>query len=266
MNKICKLGVASLKKAVFYALPAAAFAILGGFLRGVQTTSFLGLISWCLTGLVVCVGLLVWLHNYRPRSAKILGGILSGVLTIGLVMVMVVGILVAGASMETTAQPCAYIVVLGAKVNGTAPSSTLRERIDRAYEYLQAHPETIAVLSGGQGSDEGISEAQCMYDVLSERGISPERLWLEERATSTWENLRFSLAIIQEKTGRIPKTVGIVSSGYHMYRAGLFAEKCGAEAVAIPTETENKLHFINYYLREIAGVWHYIILGGLYHD
>lgn len=266
MKKICKLGVASLKKVVFYALPAAVFAILGRYLRGMQSTSFLGLISWCLAGLVVCVGLLVWLYGHRPRSAQILGGILSGVLTIGLVMVTVVGILVADASVETTALPCDYMIVLGAKVNGTAPSSTLQERIDGAYDYLLAHPETVAVLSGGQGSDEGISEAQCMYNVLTERGIAPERLWLEERATSTWENLRFSLAIIEEKTGSIPKTVGIVSSGYHMYRAGLFAEKCGTEAVAIPTETENKLHFINYYLREIAGVWHYIILGGLYHD
>lgn len=266
MNQMRKLGVESLKKIVFYAIPAAAFAILGGILSGAQTTSFLGLISRCLAGLSVCVGLLALLHDHRPLAARFLGGILAGILTIGLAMVTVVGVLVADASMGTTAQPCSYIVVLGAKVNGTTPSPTLRERIDTAYDYLVAHPETIAVLSGGQGSDEAISEAQCMYNILTERGIHPQRLWLEKQATSTWENLRFSLKLIEEKTGSVPKTIGIVSSAYHMYRAGVFADKCGTEAVAIPAATENKVHFINYYLREIAGVWHYIILGGLYHD
>lgn len=260
------MGVALLKKVAFLALPAAAFAILGAILRGAHTTSFLGLISWCLAGLSVCAGFWMLLHDRRPRIAKIFGSILAGILAVGLVMVTVVGVLVATAPLKTADRPCSYIVVLGAKVNGTAPSRTLQERIDAAYDYLMAHPETVAVLSGGQGSDEGVSEAQCMYNVLTERGIQPERLWLEEQATSTWENLKFSLAVIEEKTGSAPETIGIVSSAYHMYRAGIFAEKCGTRAVAIPAATENKVHFINYYLREIAGVWHYIILGGLYHD
>lgn len=255
-----------MKKILLYALPSIVFAILGAILSAAQSTAFLGLICWCLAGLGVVVGLLVLLYSQKPLAAKILSGILAGILAIGLGMVTVVGILVADAAKPETAQPCRYIVVLGAKVNGTDPSRTLRERIDAAYDYLAAHPDTVAVLSGGQGSQEDISEAQCMYNCLTERGIDPQRLWQEENATSTWENLQFSLKLIEEKTGSTPETIGIVSSAYHLYRASLFAEQCGAEAVAIPAKTENPVHFINYYLREIAGVWHYYLLGGLYHD
>ena len=93
-------------------------------------------------------------------------------------------------------------------------------------------------------------------------GIPGERIWLEDQATSTQENLQFSLAIIQEKTGSIPKKLGIVSSEFHLFRAGLFAKDCGIEAVGIPAHTSWTSIRINYYLREVAGVWHYLILGG----
>ena len=59
-----------------------------------------------------------------------------------------------------------YIVVLGCQVKGTKPSKALKYRLDTAKEYMQANPETIAVLSGGQGKMEEISEAECMRRYL----------------------------------------------------------------------------------------------------
>ena len=150
--------------------------------------------------------------------------------------------------------------------SGTENPKSLAERIAKAYDYLSAHPNTIAVLSGGQGEDEGISEAECMYRNLTLQGIDPNRLWLEDKATSTWENLNFSLDLIEEKTGTRPTEIGLLSSEYHLFRASLFAKDCGVEAVGIPAKTSWVSLRINYFTREVAGVWHYLLLGGQYHD
>ena len=159
-----------------------------------------------------------------------------------------------------------YLVVLGTTVNGTEPSSMLKDRIDAAYAYLVAHEDVICIVSGGKGDAENLSEAQCMFDRLTAMGISADRLWLEDKSTSTWENLQFSMNIIEGKTGTRPNKAGILSSEYHLYRAGLFASDCGFEAVGIPATTQRFTIRLNYFLREVAGVWHYLILGGLYND
>ena len=105
-----------------------------------------------------------------------------------------------------------------------------------------------------------------MFNELTARGIPARRLWLEDRSTSTWENLNFSLDLIEEKTGTRPETIGLVSSEYHLYRAGLFARDCGVTAVGIPAKTSWLTIRINYFMREVGGIWHYLVLGGQYHD
>ena len=122
----------------------------------------------------------------------------------------------------------------------------------------------FAVLSGGQGTDEPITEAECMYRELVNLGIDPQRLWMEEDATSTWENLHFSLDLIEERTGARPQKLGVLSSEYHLYRASRFAKACGVEFVGIPAKTSRLSQKINHFMREVAGVWHYILLGGQY--
>ena len=72
--------------------------------------------------------------------------------------------------------------------------------------------------------------------------------------------------MIEEKTGTRPTKLGILSSEYHLFRASLFADACGIESVGIPAATSWPTIRLNYYLREVAGVWHYLILGGQYHD
>ena len=156
---------------------------------------------------------------------------------------------------------CQYVIVLGAGVNGTAPSLTLRDRINGAYDYLSANPDTIAVLSGGQGDREQITEAACMYRELTKMGIDGSRLLLEERSTSTLENITFSLDVLESATGAQPKTIGIISSEYHIFRAKLFANKLSLDPVGIPAKTSWLSLRLNYYLREIAAVWKFLMLG-----
>ena len=154
-----------------------------------------------------------------------------------------------------------YIVVLGAAVHGTVPSLSLSERIQAAYDYLSSHPSTIAVLTGGQGRGEEITEAACMYRELTQMGIDGSRLLLEETSTSTIENLRNALDIAQNATGIRPQKIGIVSSEYHLFRAGLFAQRLGLESFGIPAKTSWFALRLNYYLREIVAVWKYLVLG-----
>src|SRR5699024_4311035 len=121
-----------------------------------------------------------------------------------------------------------------------------------------------AIVSGGQGLDEPITEAQAMYDELVKLGIDESRIWMEDKATSTWENLNFTLDLIEEKTGVRPEKLGVISSEYHLFRSSLFAKKCGVEFVGIPAPTSQPGQRINHFMREVAGVWHFLILGGQY--
>ena len=93
-------------------------------------------------------------------------------------------------------------------------------------------------------------------------GIPAERIWLEEKATSTWENITFSLDLIEEKTGLRPEKIGVLSSEYHLFRASLFAKRCGVEFVGIPAATSLPSVKLNHFLREIAALWYYMIFGG----
>lgn len=156
------------------------------------------------------------------------------------------------------------MVVMGAKVRVTGPSASLWDRIYGACDYLAAHPDVIAIVSGGQGDDEPTAEAYAMYEELVKLGIDPERIWIEDRATSTWENLHFSLDLIEEKTGKRPEKIGVLSSEYHLYRASLFTKACGVEFVGVPAQTSRVTQKINHFMREVAGVWHYWLLGGQY--
>jgi len=119
------------------------------------------------------------------------------------------------------------ILVLGAQVRGEAPGIALRERIGTAYDYLTANPEAKAILCGGQGAGEDITEAECMRRELVSRGITEERLILESRSTSTAENVRFARELAEDPSA----AAVIVTSHFHMYRAVRLAKACGWENV-----------------------------------
>lgn len=226
--------------------------------------SFSGLVCLCIVGIILVYKGLRLLAEKYPRDARTLKRIFTCILCIGLLVVGVTECIIIDASFGDPEAHCDYMVVLGAGVHGDQPSLSLRNRIDAAYDYLTAHPDVVAVLSGGQGEGENITEAQCMFDHLTAMGISESRLIMEDKATSTWENLNFSLALIEERYGQRPEMLGVLSSEYHLFRASLFADACGVEFVGIPAKTTKVSLRINYFMREVAGVWHYLLLGGQY--
>lgn len=128
------------------------------------------------------------------------------------------------------------IIVLGCRVRGDEPSLSLIKRVDAAYKFLLFNPESVAILSGGQGKDENISEAQCMQQFLYARGISKDRLILEDRSTSTDENIRFSLQIIE--TLDLDRNVAIATSEYHQKRAANICKKYGLNSTPVSSKTK----------------------------
>ena len=150
------------------------------------------------------------------------------------------------------------MIILGCRVNGSEPSLMLRYRINAAKSYLEEHPEVKAVCSGGQGSDERISEARCIYEKLVEAGISPERLFLEDRSSSTKENIAFSKELI-EREG-LAQDVILVTNDFHCCRALQLAEKAGLTAYSWPAKTAPYL-LPTYFLRECCGILHMWVFG-----
>ena len=154
-----------------------------------------------------------------------------------------------------------YLLVLGTTVNGTEPSIMLGERIEAAYHYLAAHPDVICIPTGGKNPDADITEAQCIANKLVALGIDESRIWLEEKATTTLENLRYSQKLIREKTGHTPEKIGFLTSDFHVMRARLMAKRLG---ISVCTHASRSKHTIFYYpafLREIVAVWYHLLFA-----
>lgn len=209
--------------------------------------SFLGI--WPAAGIVFLLcGVICRIHrNGRyllqlPHWIK-LG--LGGLILAGVLLFLVMEGLIASQMFARGEKNMDYILVLGAQVRGDNVSRALADRLKTAKEYLEENPETKAILSGGQGPGENLTEAQAMYDWLTERGIDGERLIPEDRSTSTWENMIYSKAMIPEDAPDI--TIGIVTNNFHVYR-GVMLAKCSGftKACGIAAESHSlmQLHFL----------------------
>ena len=138
-----------------------------------------------------------------------------------------------------------FIVVLGAQVQGDRPSLTLKKRLDKALEFLQAHPDRTVIVSGGQGPDEAHTEASapCASRYASQ-------ILEEPQASNTRENLLFS-AKLAEEAGFDTSRVLIVTSDFHMCRAKYIARTLGMEPYGLSSGTWPWILKLNYTLREV---------------
>lgn len=177
----------------------------------------------------------------------------------GLVTAVIISAKMAGQIVNEPAEPPKLIVVLGCQVRGERPSKMLARRINTAYDALIKYPDAVCVVSGGQGSDEKISEAECMFRSLTEKGIDPSRIIKEDSSNSTTENIRNTFAIT-DPLG-YSRDITIVTDGFHQYRASLIAKKAGAgDVTALSAHTE--LRFVpTYWVREWIGILYFGISG-----
>ncbi len=199
------------------------------------------------------LGVLVLLYAFLRKKFRIM---LTILLALGLLVFSVGEVPVLRAAHGTPEYEADWLIVLGAGVNGTAPSLSMLNRLTAAKAYLDAHPGCFAVVSGGQGSGEQITEAEAMRRWLTAQGIAESRIVCETRSTSTEENLRFSTALIPDaKNARI----AVCSSEYHLYRAQYLAARLGYTVGAVPGRTSYPVLRANYFIREGFGVLYFHI-------
>ena len=132
-------------------------------------------------------------------------------------------------------------------------------RLDKAYDYLTENPDTVVIVSGGQGPDEHVSEAQGMYDYLVEKGIAAERILMEDQSRNTSQNIGFSSALLDKENS----SVGIVTNNFHIFRATRIAKKSGylhVCGIAAPSELSMQG---NNMLREFMGVMKDFFVGNI---
>lgn len=129
-----------------------------------------------------------------------------------------------------------YIIILGAKLYGKTPSPVLLERLKSGLEYLNIETDVRVIVSGGQGQDEMISEAQSMKSYLMENGIGEDRIIVEDQSINTFQNIKYSLEKIREFDNREDIEVLLVTSKFHIFRSKLIAKRLGLTNYGLPAK------------------------------
>lgn len=211
-----------------------------------------------MTGVVLCllgaaVGLCAWLGSREGSGIQRFVQILTILASSGVVILMACMniITTSGQSDWKTAAQSDYAVVLGAAVNESGvPSRIMRSRLRAALEFMEKNPTATVILSGGQGPDEPMSEARCMYDAMLEMGAAQDRLLMEDESHTTRENLINSMEIIDGRGGT-KQPITIISSEFHQRRARYIADSLGIESCAVSGHTDQWFYRVNYTLREV---------------
>ena len=200
-----------------------------------------------------------FLKNLWDTSiGKIFISAITLILSICIVLAVVISIFMIKSANDPPPDENTTLVVLGCKVKNGRPSLMLKRRLDCAYEYLSEHNTVNVVVSGGQGSDEVMSEAQCMKEYLIDMGISSERIFMEDKSTSTEENLKFSQEIISHKG--LSEKITLVTDAFHQCRAEMLAKNIGINPYNISGYTSWYIVPV-YWVREWFGIAYYAVFG-----
>ncbi len=150
------------------------------------------------------------------------------------------------------------VVVLGAGVHGKTPSLSLAKRLDSAVEYHKKNPDALIVVSGGQGPQEDITEAEAMEQYLLDRDVNPEKIIKEDKAVSTFTNFQYSKEILDEKLGE-DYSITLITSEYHVFRGFLCAKETGFENVTHMHSDTHPTYLIPGTTRECLAVLKFIV-------
>lgn len=214
------------------------------------------LLVWLLTA-AVC-GYTIW---HKPLDLWFSHGVGRAVwwlLVIGaLFYVLMLGFVVVSGYANTATGQEKVVVVLGAGLRKDRPSLLLRYRLDKAYEFAQAHPDALVITTGGQGRDEWVPEGQAMREYLISKGLNADRVFAETKSTSTEENFAFVRQILKEKGIDPDQPIVYVTNAFHCYRGGQYARMAGfTQAHALPAGIPLR-SIPTCYLREVMAILYY---------
>lgn len=161
------------------------------------------------------------------------------------------GIILTGGRTHIEGEP-KVMIILGCQVKPWGPSELLLDRLDTALAYLEGRDDVRVIVSGGQGIDEPTTEARAMRDYLVKKGISEDRIWMEERSRNTYQNLVYSFELLREKGADTSAPYILVSNGFHLVRSVLLADRVdgGAQTYTLAAPTSHAPSRIKMYFRE----------------
>ena len=242
---------------------AAIFAVLGTLLRTVHGMRFAGLLCWCAA--VVWIVCAVLDGAGEKKWAKRCKRIFLMLLAVGFALFTAMEALVVRDNhTDASDKDVTCVIILGAGVNGTEPSLMLSSRLRATLDFVADRPDVPIICSGGQGPGEDITEAECMARWLSEHGVAEERIWKEERSTSTRENFDFSTQLMVEHGIDTTGNFAFVTNDYHVARAKRIAGVPWAYGVAatLPRNLYYDVLQLNYYIREAFAMAELLVIGG----
>jgi uncharacterized SAM-binding protein YcdF (DUF218 family) len=147
-----------------------------------------------------------------------------------------------------------YLIVLGAQVYETRPSLVLRYRLDAALDYLNENPETICIVSGGQGQNEPRPEADVMAEYLEAHGIAASRILRERKSETTDQNISFSRKLMKDES-----SVAVVTNNFHLFRACQIARNSGLEEIEGISAPSSPAYLPNNMIREFFAEVKYLM-------
>lgn len=231
---------------MIYSAPLVAGILNAGNLFGIATAGVLMFISIFFDKIISIVSA-IW----KKKLGKILVSLVSVLLCV-FVVLFTVTLASVVANSHSTATDETTVLVLGCRVNGTTPSLMLRWRCNVAADYMLDNNDAVAILCGGQGNGEDITEAQCMHDIMVEQGIDESRLYMESTSTSTDENIANARKIIDANS--LSTDVTIATSDYHEKRASIIAKKNNLTASSLSARGD-RFSRPTFFTREVFGVW-----------
>ena len=154
------------------------------------------------------------------------------------------------------------IIVFGCRTYGYTPGQQLRSRLDTAYKLLEALPESVCIVTGGEGENEGVAEAYSMCEYLVNKGIDRSRIYPEAYAKNTYENIEFSKAIIEEKRLEYDRVIG-VSSDFHIPRVQYLFDYYELEADTVSAPSLDLWQFFMSNVREYMAYVKLFLVTGL---
>lgn len=222
------------------------------FLLGHSTNFFL---IWGAFGIGFGVLGFGWQRGVLQKVCSHMAGkIILGLGGCGILVALVIVGMIFSRFGEQAPSNADYCIVLGAQWNPKGPSMVLKMRLDAAAEYLKSSPRTVAVVSGGKGTDEVKAEADGMKEYLVAAGIEETRIFTENRSANTKENLMFSKNVIEEHNGSIEQDrCVIITNNFHLFRATQIAKKQGYHAEGYAAKSTWWM-LPNNILREILGI------------
>jgi uncharacterized SAM-binding protein YcdF (DUF218 family) len=192
---------------------------------------------WLCAGLgLIILGLIInYMTKHEIRLPNLLKFLIIAASSVGLCLFLIIEGTIIYYSAKKAEPGADYMIVLGAQVRGTTITKSLKKRLDTAAEYLKDNPETVTIVSGGQGTGEDITEAEAMLRYLISKGIEPARIMKEDRSTNTNENILFSRKLMKDSSS----SVIIVTNGFHIFRSLSIAKKQGMsdiQGLAAPSD------------------------------